>query len=190
MNKVELIMENYLAILTYYVVFVLANHVLINIICNIFCSCSKLIMRIVLFVYSGYITYYYCCFIFVFVFFFCCCAVCACCVFALESACEMQAIKIRVGDEVRVVTTNRDRMTFEVTQILDDRFTGVTVEPNAKELRPAGVEVEVSYDSVAMVQITRFDSKAATAAAIGGVIMVTVALGTLVLTGVPVIIPP
>jgi hypothetical protein len=57
-------------------------------------------------------------------------------------------------------------------------------------LRPAGVEVEVTYDSVAMVQVTRFDTKAATAAAVGGVIMVTVALGTLVLTGVPVIIPP
>jgi hypothetical protein len=39
-----------------------------------------------------------------------------------------------------------------------------------------------------MIQVTRFEPKAA--AAVGGVIMVTVALGTLVLTGVPVIIPP
>ncbi len=120
----------------------------------------------------------------------CGCAGCASRVYAPETASETQAIKIRVGDEVRVVTTNRDRMTFEVTQILDDRFAGVTVEPNAKESRPAGVDVEVPYDSVAMIQVTRFDSKAATAAAVGGVIMVTVALGTLVLTGVPVIIPP
>jgi len=120
----------------------------------------------------------------------CVCAGCASRAYAPDTASETQALKIRVGDEVRVVTTNRDRMTFEVTKILDDRFAGVTVEPNAKESRPAGVDVEVPYDSVAMIQVTGFDSKAATAAAVGGLIMVTVALGTLVLTGVPVIIPP
>lgn len=118
----------------------------------------------------------------------CSCAGCASRVYAPDTASATQALKIRVGDEVRVVTTDRDRMTFEVTKILDDRFAGVTVKPNAKETRPAGVEVEVPYDSVAMIQVTRFEPKAA--AAVGGVIMVTVALGTLVLTGVPVIIPP
>jgi hypothetical protein len=118
----------------------------------------------------------------------CGCAACASRVYAPDTASATQALKIRVGDEVRVVTTDRDRMTFEVTKILDDRFAGVTVEPNAKETRPAGVDVEVPYDSVAMIQVTRFEPKAA--AAVGGVIMVTVALGTLVLTGVPVIIPP
>lgn len=118
----------------------------------------------------------------------CGCAGCSTRVYAPDTASATQALKIRLGDEVRVVTTNRDRMTFEVTKILDDRFAGVTVEPNPKETRPAGVEVEVPYDSVAMIQVTRFEPKAA--AAVGGVIMVTVALGTLVLTGVPVIIPP
>ena len=120
----------------------------------------------------------------------CGCAGCTTRVYAPDTASATQSLKIRLGDEVRVVTTSRDRMTFEVTQILEDRFAGVTVEPNAKETRPAGVDVEVSYDSVAMIQVTRFEPKAATAAAVGGVIMVTVALGTLVLTGVPVIIPP
>lgn len=120
----------------------------------------------------------------------CCSTGCATRAYAPETAGDTQALRIKVGDEVRIVTTDRDRMTFEVTQILDDRFAGVTVEPNAKETRPAGAAVVVPYGEVAMIQVTRFDPMPANAVAIGGVIVVTVALGTLVLTGVPVILPP
>ncbi len=118
----------------------------------------------------------------------CVCTACTTQSYTTDNPAETRKLKIRVGDEIRVVTTNRDRISFKVTEVRDDRFLGVTVEPNKKESRAADTLVEVPYADVAMIEVTRFEPK--TAATVGGVVVFTVALGTLVLTGVPVVVAP
>jgi hypothetical protein len=107
---------------------------------------------------------------------------------APDDARETRELKIRAGDEIRIVTTNRDRLSLKVERVLDDRFVGVTVEPAAKEKRAAGTPVEVPYPEIAMIEVTRFDPGAV--AGVGSAVVFTVALGVFVLTGVPVVIPP
>lgn len=108
--------------------------------------------------------------------------------YTVDDAAETSELKIRVGDEIRVVTTDRQRISFRVKEIREDRFSGITLEPNQKETLPAETPVDVPYASIAMIEVTRFEPKAA--ATVGGVVVFTVALGTLVLTGMPVIVPP
>jgi hypothetical protein len=107
---------------------------------------------------------------------------------APDDARETRELKIRAGDEIRVVTANRDRLSLKVEQVLEDRFVGVTIEPAAKEKRVAGTPVEVPYPEIAMIEVTRFDPGAV--AGVGSAVIFTVALGVFVLTGVPVVIPP
>lgn len=116
------------------------------------------------------------------------CAACTTHSYTTDSPADTRKLRIRAGDEIRVVTTDRDRISFKVAEVRDDRFLGVTVEPNAKESRLADTPVEVPYADVAMIEVTRFDPKAVAAA--GSVVVFTVALGTLVLAGVPVVVVP
>jgi hypothetical protein len=95
-------------------------------------------------------------------------------------------LKIRAGDEVRVVTTRRERLSFEVQEVRADRFVGVTVKPHRKEQRPAGQTVEVPFDELAVIEVTRFDSKAATVASVGALLTVT---GLALVVGPTVVVP-
>lgn len=97
--------------------------------------------------------------------------------YVTDTAGETRQLKIGTGDEIRVVTTNRDRLTFKVEQVLEDRFIGVTGERHDKEERPPGMPVEVPYADIAMIEVTRTDSR--TVAAAAGFVLLTVGRGTL-----------
>jgi hypothetical protein len=96
-------------------------------------------------------------------------------------------LKIKAGDRLRVVTTRRERLSFDVTEVRADRFVGVTVAPYAKE-RPAGEIVEVPFDELAVLQVTRLDAGAAVLAT--AVVVVTVsAIGAVIGAAGPVGMP-
>lgn len=116
------------------------------------------------------------------------CAGCAPHSYTIDDPSGTTELRIRVGDEIRVVTTDRERISLRVNEIQEDRFTGVTVEPDRKETLPTDISLDVPYAKIAMIEVTRFDPNVAAAA--GGAAVFTVALGTLVLTGVPIIVPP
>jgi hypothetical protein len=97
--------------------------------------------------------------------------------YAPDTAGETHQLKIGIGDEIRVVTTNRDRLTFKVEKVLADSFIGVTAEPHAKEKRPPGMPVEIPYADIALIEVTRTDAR--TAAATVGFVLFTVGLGAL-----------
>ena len=101
---------------------------------------------------------------------------------------DVLELKIKAGDEIRVVTTRRERLGFKVTEVLADRFVGVTIRPHDKELRPAGEPVEVPYEELAMLQVARFDKRSAALAAA----VVTVSAFAVVMAPVTVvpIVPP
>ncbi len=102
---------------------------------------------------------------------------------------ETRELRIKAGDEIRVVTTRRARIALEVTEVRDDRFVGVTIEPRRKESMPAGTPVEVRYDELALLEVTRFSKGAAAAGALAAV--VTVAAFATVIGGVGVMaLPP
>jgi hypothetical protein len=96
-------------------------------------------------------------------------------------------LKIKAGDEIRVVTTRRERLSFEVTEVRADRFVGVTAKPRKKEQRPAGEAVEVPFDELAMLEVTRFDSSVTSLAAASA--LVTVSIFAVVLGAVPPALP-
>jgi len=100
---------------------------------------------------------------------------------------DVRELKVRVGDELRVVTVQRDRISLEVTEVRQDLLVGVTLKPHAKETRAAGLVVEVPYADLAMVEVTRFDSVAAAAA--GAYVLLSVTAFAAVLGAVPVLPP-
>jgi hypothetical protein len=91
---------------------------------------------------------------------------------APDSASETRELRIKAGDEIRVVTTRRERIAFTVTEIRDDRFVGVTIKPRKKEVMPEGEPVEVRYDELALLEVTRFSKGAATVGALAAVVTV------------------
>lgn len=108
---------------------------------------------------------------------------------APDGAAETRELRIKAGDEIRVVTTRRERIAFEVTEVREDRFVGVAIKPRAKEGHPEGEPVEVRYDELALLEVTRFSKGAAAAGALAAV--VTVAAFATVIGGVGVMaLPP
>ena len=95
-------------------------------------------------------------------------------------------LKIRAGDEIRVVTTQRERLSFKVHEVRADRFVGVTVKPHRKEHRPVGQTVEVPFDELAVLEVTRFEARAAT---VGAVAVLLTVSAFAVVTGPAVVIP-
>jgi hypothetical protein len=102
------------------------------------------------------------------------------------TAAATHELKIRVGDEIRVVTTRRERLSFKVQEIRADRFVGVTVRPHRKEHRPVGQTVEVLFDELAVLEMTRFEARAAT---VGAVAVLLTVSAFAVVTGPAVVIP-
>jgi hypothetical protein len=95
-------------------------------------------------------------------------------------------LKIRAGDQIRVVTTQRERLSFKVEEVRADRFVGLTVKPQRKEHRPVGQTVEVPFDELAVLEVTRVEAGTATVAAVA--VLLTVSAFAVV-TGSAVVIP-
>ena len=82
-----------------------------------------------------------------------CVSACATRPFTPNTASEARQSDIRKGDVIRVVTTNRERLSFKVEQVQEDRLIGVAVEPNIKETLPPGTAVVVPYADIAMIEV-------------------------------------
>jgi hypothetical protein len=99
-------------------------------------------------------------------------------------------IKIKAGDRIGVVTTRHEWLTFNVTEVRADRFVGVTTEfPHPKETRPSGEVVEVPFDELAVLQVTRFDASAVARATAVVVVTITALGGVIGAAAVPVVPP-
>jgi len=107
--------------------------------------------------------------------------------YAPASDAVTRELKIKAGDEIRVITTRRERLSFKVSEVHGDRFIGVTAKPHPKELHPAGETVEVPFDELAVLEVTRFETKGATLAT--AAVLVTVSAFAVVLGAVPVLPP-
>lgn len=108
------------------------------------------------------------------------CAACTTRSYAPGSEAAARELHIRVGSEIRVVTTRRERITFKVTGVRSDRFVGVTVKPHAKETRAAGEAIEVPFQDLAMLEVTRVEAKTVVLA------VVTVSAFAAVVSAIPV----
>jgi len=82
----------------------------------------------------------------------CVCSACATPSYTPDTPSEARRLNIRNGDEIRVLTTNRERLSLKVQTVEEDRIVGVTIEPNLKEERPPGIGVEVAYADIAMLE--------------------------------------
>ncbi|MGB8326244.1 MAG: hypothetical protein WCE48_01560 [Steroidobacteraceae bacterium] len=100
--------------------------------------------------------------------------------YAPGSEAATRELRIRVGSEIRIVTIRRERITFKVTAVGSDRFIGVTVTPHAKETRAAGAAIEVPFEDLAMLEVTRAEAKTVVLA------VVTVSVFAAVVSAIPV----
>ena len=82
----------------------------------------------------------------------CICTACATQSYTPDTPSEARRLNINSGDEIRVVTTNRERLTLKVQTVQEDRIVGVTTEPNLKEKRPPGIDVQLAYADIAMLE--------------------------------------
>jgi hypothetical protein len=107
--------------------------------------------------------------------------------YAPASDAVTRELKIKAGDEIRVITTRRERLSFKVSEVYGDRFIGVTAKPRAKELHPAGETIEVPFDELAVLEVTRFQTNGAALAT--AAVLVTVSAFAVVLGTVPALPP-
>jgi hypothetical protein len=77
---------------------------------------------------------------------------------------QLTQLRLKAGDEIRVVTRQRQRLSFEITELRPADMLGVTGKPARHETLPKGTTVTVPYDDLALVVVDRF-SAARTAAA-------------------------
>lgn len=77
---------------------------------------------------------------------------------------QLNELRLKAGDEIRVVTRQRQRFSFEITELRAADMLGVTGKPARHETLPKGTTVTVPYDDLALVVVDRF-SAARTAAA-------------------------
>jgi hypothetical protein len=105
-----------------------------------------------------------------------------------EDRLQTGELRVRAGDRIRIVTIDRERLSFRVDEVLTDRFVGTTGQPGRKETRPEGERVVVPYDRIVLIEVTGFDAR--TAAVVGAAAVFTVALGVLLVTGIPVVVLP
>lgn len=98
-------------------------------------------------------------------------------------------LRIKAGDRIQVVTTRRERLSFDVTEVRGDRFVGVTVAAWHPKERPAGEIVEVPFDELAVLQVTRFNA-GATALATAVVVVTVSAIGAVIGAAAMPAVPP
>ncbi|RPI47573.1 MAG: hypothetical protein EHM59_03880 [Betaproteobacteria bacterium] len=116
--------------------------------------------------------------------------------YTLTSDAATREIKIKAGDQILVVTTRHEWLRFDVTEIRADRFVGVTSEfAYPDDSRPSGVSdkpVEVPFDELAVLQVTRFDAGAAARATAVVVVTITAigaVIGAVAVPAAPLVVP-
>jgi hypothetical protein len=99
---------------------------------------------------------------------------------------EPTELRLKAGDSIRIVTRQRERMSFEITEIRPSELAGVTTEPAPHETLPAGRDVVVPYGDIALVEVKRFSAVRTVA---GPVLIILLASG-IALATTPVMVGP
>jgi hypothetical protein len=87
---------------------------------------------------------------------------------------EPTELRLKAGDSIRIVTKQRERMSFEITEIRPTELTGVTTKPASHETLPAGRDVIVPYGDIALVEVKRISAARSVA---GPVLVILLASG-------------
>ena len=99
---------------------------------------------------------------------------------------EPTELRLKAGDSIRVVTKQRERMSFEITAIRASEMAGVTVKPASHETLPLGQDVVVHYADIALVEVRRFSALRTAAVPV----LVVLMAGSIALGATPVIVAP
>jgi hypothetical protein len=99
---------------------------------------------------------------------------------------EPTELRLKAGDSIRIVTRQRERMSFEITEIRPTELAGVTTKPAHHETLPAGRDVVVPYGDIALVVVNRFSA----ARTVAGPMLVILLASGIALSTVPVMVAP
>ncbi|MGH8286047.1 MAG: hypothetical protein ACRETT_09800 [Steroidobacteraceae bacterium] len=67
-------------------------------------------------------------------------------------------LRLRAGDEIRIVTKHRERMSLKITELRPTELAGVTLKPARHETHARGLNVVVPYGDLALVQARRISA--------------------------------
>ena len=99
---------------------------------------------------------------------------------------EPTELRLKAGDSIRIVTRQRERMSFEITEIRPTELAGVTTKPAPHETLPAGRDVVVPYGDIALVEVKRFSA----ARTVAGPVLVILLASGIALATMPVMVGP
>jgi len=83
---------------------------------------------------------------------------------------ESRKLELKAGDEIRVISSHRERFKMRITEIKTGSLTGETVEWKASKT-PPGHQIQISYSELAFVQIDK-PSPAKTAGLVASVALI------------------
>lgn len=100
---------------------------------------------------------------------------------------ESPKLELQAGDEIRVITSRRERFSMIITEVKPEGLDGKTVAWDASKVAPDQA-VFLRYDDLAFIQLDR-PSPAKTAGLVASVTLVGALIGAIAVAPVPIVMP-
>lgn len=100
---------------------------------------------------------------------------------------ETQKLELKAGDEIRVITSRRERFKLKVTAIETEGLNGITLEWDASQVTP-NQQIFIPYVDLAFIQIDKA-SPAKTAGLVASVTFLGILIGAIAVAPVPLVVP-
>jgi hypothetical protein len=100
---------------------------------------------------------------------------------------EIQKLELKTGDEIKLITSRRERFKMLITEIKPEGLTGKTMSWEASEVAP-NQDVYVAYSDLAFIQLDR-PSPAKTVGLVASVTLVGALVAAIAVAPVPLVVP-
>jgi hypothetical protein len=100
---------------------------------------------------------------------------------------EIQKLELKTGDEIKLITSRRERFKMLITEIRPEGLTGKTMSWEASEVAP-NQDVYVAYSDLAFIQLDR-PSPAKTVGLVASVTLVGALVAAIVVAPAPLVVP-
>jgi hypothetical protein len=100
---------------------------------------------------------------------------------------ESKKLELKTGDEIRLITSRRERFKMVITEVKTAGLSGKTLQWDASEVNP-GQEIFVLYTDLAFIQLDR-SSPAKTAGLVASVTFIGALVGAIAVAPVPLVVP-
>jgi hypothetical protein len=100
---------------------------------------------------------------------------------------EIQKLELKTGDEIKLITSRRERFKMLITEVKTEGLTGKTISWEASEVAP-NQDVYVVYSDLTFIQLDR-PSPAKTVGLVANVTIVGALVAAIAVAPVPLVVP-